>query len=93
MKELGAVIVDPHKREHGIGHKVVRQLIDHAKLIFPEAKLFALCKDQSLKIFLDNGAKLIDNPNLLPEDVWGECIHCPKFMRLKIRENFAAIHR
>ncbi len=82
-KELGAVIVDPYKREHGFGHKVVSELILMAKEIFPEAKLFALCNDKSLKIFLDNGAEIIDNPNLLPQEVWGECVHCSKFIEAK----------
>ncbi|HUC94384.1 MAG TPA: GNAT family N-acetyltransferase [Candidatus Saccharimonadales bacterium] len=82
-KELGAVIVDPGKREHGFGHKVVKELIATAKEIFPDSKLFALCNDKSLKIFLDNGAEVITDSDLLPLEVFGECVHCPKFIEAK----------
>lgn len=82
-KELGAVIVDPVKREHGLGHKVVKDLISAAKLIFPEAKLFALCNEKSLKIFLDNGVEILTDPDLLPKEVWGECVNCPMFIEAK----------
>lgn len=82
-KELGTVIVDPNKREHGLGHKVVAELISSAKSIFPDAKLFALCNDKSLKIFLDNGAEIITDVDLLPAEVFGECVHCPMFIEAK----------
>lgn len=82
-KELGAVIVDPIKREHGIGHTVVKELIAHAKEIFPDAKFFALCNDKSLKIFLDSGAEIIYDSDLLPQEVWGECLNCPNMIEAR----------
>ncbi len=81
-KELGAVVVDPKKREKGIGHKVVSSLIQKAKSNGDE-KLFALCNDKSIKIFLDNGAEVIEDPNELPADVWSECANCPNLIKAK----------
>ena len=82
-KELGAVIVDPEKRENGFGHKVVKNLINMAVTNFPDSKFFALCNNKSLKLFLDNGAEIIKDPNLLPPEVFGECVNCPHFQEAK----------
>lgn len=82
-KELGGVVVEPNHRQHGLGHEIVSELISKAKEKFPEAKFFALCNEKSLKIFLDNGAEIITDSNLLPSDVFGECVHCPKFIEAK----------
>lgn len=76
-KELGAVIVEPGHREHGLGHKLVSNLIYKAQEKFPEAKYFALCNEKSLKIFLDNGGQIIEDANLLPDEVFEECKNCP----------------
>ena len=84
-KELGALIVEPGHREHGLGHKIVSDLISMAKERFPESKFFALCNSKSLKIFQDNGAQVITDPNVLPADVWGECLNCP--MRVEALKN------
>jgi amino-acid N-acetyltransferase len=75
--ELGAVVVNPDFRGHGLGHLVVSALLWLAGEQFPDQKLFALCNKYSLKAFLHNGGQKITDPNLLPQEVWGECIHCP----------------
>lgn len=81
-KELGAVIVDPNKRKQGFGYKVVGELVKKAKSN-GGGKLFALCNEQSLSLFLKHGAEVISDPNELPPEVWGECNHCPKFQKAK----------
>lgn len=81
-KELGAVIVDPSKRKQGFGYKVVGELVKKAKSN-GGGKLFALCNEQSLSLFLKHGAEVISDPNELPAEVWGECNNCPKFQKAK----------
>ncbi len=81
--EVGAVVVKEEKRGNGLGHKIVQDLIELAKTKYPDAKLFALCNDNSIKLFLDNNGEIINNPNDLPDEVWKECQNCPKFMLAK----------
>jgi N-acetylglutamate synthase-like GNAT family acetyltransferase len=76
-KELGALIVEPGHREKGLGHRLVCELVDKAKEKYPDSHFFALCNDRSLKLFLENGGEIIDDPDLLPKEVWGECVNCP----------------
>lgn len=80
-KELGAVVVDPKKRKQGIGSRVVTELVEKAKSV--GGKPFALCNDKSIGLFLKNGGEIIDDPNLLPPEVWDECIKCPNFKKAK----------
>jgi GNAT superfamily N-acetyltransferase len=82
--ELGAIVVDKKFRQQGVGHLVVGNLIKAAKAMHPDANLFALCNEKSLKLFLDNGAEIITDPNLLPNEVFGECVvSCPHFQEAK----------
>lgn len=82
-KELGCIIVDKKFRNQGVGHSIVAKLIKSAQNTYPEAKLFALCNEKSLKIFLDNGAQVITDPGVLPAEVFAECVNCPKFQEVK----------
>ena len=77
-KELGAVVVEPGHREKGLGHQVVQALIGLAKIKYPSSKLFALCNNKSLKLFLDAGGEVISGSEL-PEEVFEECVNCPKY--------------
>lgn len=82
-KELGAVVVDPKKRGEGYGHQIVQKLIQKA-IQSGNGKFFALCNAGSLPIFLQYGAKIIEDPKVLPDDVWKECLNCPKFIEAKL---------
>ena len=82
-KELGAVVVDKNHRQKGIGHMVVGNLIKAAKYKYPYSNLFALCNEKSIKLFLDHGAEIITEPGILPAEVFGECVSCPKFQETK----------
>ncbi len=86
-KELGSVVVEPSHRERGLGHQAVQALIGLANEKHPGAKLFALCNDKSLKLFLDAGAEVISDMGVLPVEVWGECINCPKRSEAKQKGN------
>ncbi|QQG41597.1 MAG: GNAT family N-acetyltransferase [Candidatus Woesebacteria bacterium] len=81
--ELGAIVVGTSHREMGLGHAIVGKLIEAAKSKHPKANLFALCNEKSLKIFLDHGGEVITKPGILPDEVFGECINCPKFDQAK----------
>jgi N-acetylglutamate synthase-like GNAT family acetyltransferase len=81
--EVGAVVVDKKYRGQGYGHAIVKGLIGVAKAEYPESTIFALCNEKSLNLFLDNGAKIITDPGILPEEVFGECVKCPKFQEAK----------
>jgi len=83
-KELGGLVVNPDFRQQGVGHLVVVKQTEMAKAKFPDGKLFALCNKDSLKILLSLGAEIIDDPNLLPKEVWKECIECPNFQKAKL---------
>lgn len=80
-KELGAVVVDPKKRKQGIGSKVVTELVEKAKSA--GGKPFALCNNKSIDLFLKNGGEVIDDPNVLPTEVWSQCVNCPNYKKAK----------
>lgn len=82
-KELGCVVVDKKHRQKGTGHQIVKDLIEIGTQMYPEAKLFALCNEKSLKLFLDNGGEIITDPEILPKEVFEECIHCLVFQEVK----------
>lgn len=82
-KELGTIIVNPRHRRKGLGHKVVQDLVAKAKNDHPKARFFALCNDQSRGLFLDVNGEVITDPNTLPQEVWGECVNCPKYHEVK----------
>ena len=82
-QELGAVVVDPKKRNQGIGSKVATELVKKAKSA--GVKPFALCNDKSINLFLNNGGEIITDPAELPTEVWGECINCPNFKKAKAK--------
>ena len=82
-KELGAIVVDPKFRKQGIGHLVVTKLIEKARGVHPTSRLFALCNEKSIKLFMDNGATEIKDPNLLPDEVWSACTTCPMVVEAK----------
>jgi N-acetylglutamate synthase-like GNAT family acetyltransferase len=75
--EGGGVVVNPEYRGQGYGHLVVNALLWLAGENFPDKKLFALCNQYSLNLFLHAGGQIITDPNFLPSEVWGECIKCP----------------
>jgi N-acetylglutamate synthase-like GNAT family acetyltransferase len=83
-KELGGLVVNPDFRQQGVGHKVVAKQIEMAKAKFPDGKLFALCNKDSLKILSSLGAEVIEDPKLLPNEVWGACLECPNFQKAKV---------
>jgi N-acetylglutamate synthase-like GNAT family acetyltransferase len=85
--ELGCVVVEPNHRERGLGHVIVADLVSLAKTKDPFSRLFALCNSRSLKLFLDAGGVVITDHDLLPSEVWGECVHCPmRFEAQKINK-------
>lgn len=81
-KELGAVVVDPDNRHKGYGQEVTNKLTKKAKKKFG-GKLFGLCNKHSLPLALNSGAKIIEDPDLLPKEVWEECLNCPNFKKAK----------
>ncbi len=81
--ELGAIVVDKGFRKSGVGHAITKDLIALASAKYPNANLFALCNEKSLKLFLDNGAEILTDPTELPKEVFGECVSCPKFQDTK----------
>lgn len=81
--ELGSVVIDPDERGKGNGHKMVGELFKKAKEKFPNSNLFALCNKFSLKLFTDNGAVIMTDSSVLPEEVWEDCIKCSSFQAVK----------
>jgi N-acetylglutamate synthase-like GNAT family acetyltransferase len=81
--EAGAVAVKPSEWGKGWGSIVVAGLIGMAQDKFADKKLFALCNVHSINLFLRSGGRVISDPNLLPQDVWGECNNCPNFQKAK----------
>ncbi len=84
-KEIGGLVVDKEYRQQGLGHSLVAEIIKAAQENYPDSNLFALCNEKSLKLFLDNGAKIITEPDMLPAEVFGECISCPMFSDTKAK--------
>lgn len=84
--ELGAVVVHPENRGRGWGSLVVAALLTLANDKFAKYNFFALCNINSLNLFLRNNGRIITDPNLLPREVWGECIHCPNFQKARGEE-------
>lgn len=82
-KELGCVVTKKSFRQKGVGHSVVNKLVEAAQNMYPDTTLFALCNEKSLKLFLDNGGEIITEPDILPKEVFGECVKCPKFQDAK----------
>jgi len=81
--ELGAVVVHPEYRGQGWGTIVVAALVGLANTNFADYKHFALCNKYSLGIFQKNGGRIITDPELLPKEVWKECLKCPNFQAAK----------
>ena len=75
LAEIKALAVSKQHLKKGIGKSLVEKAILDAKLLGAK-RIFALTYVN--KFFEKLGFKVI-NRNSLPQKIWTECIHCPKF--------------
>jgi amino-acid N-acetyltransferase len=75
LAEIRSLAVDEQEQKQRIGSLLVQACIDEAKeLGIP--KVFCLVRKPAF--FKRHGFQLIDKTEL-PQKVWAECYHCPKF--------------
>lgn len=80
--ELGGVVTKKEYRKMGFASLAVEALLSLTKEKYPDKKLFALCNNLSLPLFLGLGG-LVMAGSELPDEVWAECKSCPKFKQAK----------
>lgn len=75
LAEVRSLAVAHDYRKHGLGRRIVRQLIDDARSLGLPT-IFALTYAPGF--FESLGFRMVDK-NALPRKIWGDCIDCPKF--------------
>jgi amino-acid N-acetyltransferase len=75
LAEIRSLYVDERYREKGIGKQLVEACISEA-ITLGLFKVFTLTYKK--EFFAKLGFKEIDK-TLLPEKIWSDCFHCPKY--------------
>jgi len=75
LAEVRSLAVAPSWRGHGIGKQLVRQLVGEAAGL-NLTRVFALT--YQVKFFSDLDFQIVGKETL-PQKVWKDCVHCPKF--------------
>jgi amino-acid N-acetyltransferase len=75
LAEIRSLAVADGHRQHGLGRRIVQQLIVDAETLGLPT-VFALTYVPGF--FESLGFQLVDK-NSLPRKIWGDCIDCPKF--------------
>lgn len=76
--ELGGVVTKKEYRKMGFANMAVNELLRKVRFDYPNKKMFALCNNFSLPLFIGAGGRIMKGEEL-PDEVWAECISCPKF--------------
>lgn len=75
MAEIRSLAVDPKAQGRGIGKLLVERIIEETKKI-GIAKLISLTYQV---VFFEKCGFEVINKSDMPQKVWTDCIHCPKF--------------
>lgn len=75
LAEIRSLMVDTEYKQHGLGRKIVEQLIDRARNNSVQ-RLMALTYVP--EFFHRLGFRTVDK-EIFPEKVWGICVNCYKF--------------
>lgn len=75
LAEIRSLAVKPEAQGAGLGKRLISSCISEAKKLGIR-KIFALTYHPDF--FKKAGFKDIDKSKL-PQKIWGECLHCPKF--------------
>ena len=76
LAEVRSLVVAPHLRKHGIGAKIVEELIKEAEF-YGLKQVFALTYQKGF--FEKLGFKEISKEELPAQKIWADCIKCKKF--------------
>lgn len=76
LAEVKTLVVDPARRGHGIGPRLVEALLVEARRVGVR-RVFALT--DNVPFFVRAGFTPVDKETL-PQKVWAECLLCPKLM-------------
>ncbi len=75
LAEICSLVVHPNMRRQGLGRKLVEYcLADCGKLLIN--KVFALTYQEDF--FVNVGFSIVDK-DVLPQKIWADCVHCPKY--------------
>lgn len=75
LAEVRSLLVMPSARGHGGGHLLVNACLDEARELGLK-KVFALTYRVD---FFERQGFTVVSKDVLPQKVWMDCIHCPKF--------------
>jgi amino-acid N-acetyltransferase len=75
LAEICSLVVENSLRRQGIGRRIVRLCLDDA-VALGVRRVFALTYQELF--FKDLGFVEVDK-DILPQKVWADCIHCPKY--------------
>lgn len=76
LAEIKSLVVAPEARGLGVGSMLVEYLLQEARRLHL-TRVFALTDHPPF--FLRQGFELVEKPTL-PQKVWRECVHCPKYL-------------
>ncbi len=75
LAEICSLVVDDSIRKQGLGRKMVQRCLEDCKDLNIN-KVFALTYQEGF--FEKLGFSIVDK-DVLPQKIWADCVHCPKY--------------
>ncbi len=75
LAEVCSLVVSDEVRRQGLGRRIVHQCLEDCKQLKIN-KVFALTYQE--EFFTNLGFSIVDK-DVLPQKIWADCVHCPKY--------------